>query len=312
MDHDITGLHHVGHLVHDMGEALELYRRMGFGMPGPAYPGLGEPPEPFGVGNTHAYFSQGFIELVAAGGRVPADARVIPLRVPAERLPAFTQAVRRTAANLDDCLRRFEGVHILMFDAPGIEAAAGRLTAQGVGHGGVHATQRPIETADGVRMEPVRYLEIDGVAPGRVPEGRIGLALNAPDSSQGEGHPNGALELAECVLCVADEELDEVVRRYEAYLGRAADGSGAVRRVGLGGRAQVTLVAATGLDALLPGERAAALPGFAAYTVVVRDVTVTGRFLRERGFSVGRTAAGDVFVPAKEAAGVAIVFRQAD
>ncbi|MFC4123253.1 VOC family protein [Nonomuraea zeae] len=61
MDHDISGLHHVGHLVHDMDQALELYRRLGFALPGPAYPVLEEPPQPFGVGNTHAYFPGNFI-----------------------------------------------------------------------------------------------------------------------------------------------------------------------------------------------------------------------------------------------------------
>jgi hypothetical protein len=65
-----------------------------------------------------------------------------------------------------------------MFDSPDIEGAAARLEANGVGHGGVHAAQRPVETADGLRMEPVRFLELDGVGPGLVPEGRVGPAAN--------------------------------------------------------------------------------------------------------------------------------------
>ncbi|WP_379529314.1 VOC family protein [Nonomuraea purpurea] len=180
MGHDIGGLHHVGHLVHDMGQALERYRRLGFALPDPAYPVLGEPPEPFGVGNTHAYLADGFIELVSvagASGRVPDDVRLIPLHAPAERLPALKAAVSRAAANLDDCLRRFEGVHILMFDSANIDAAAARLTESGVGHGGVLDTQRPVETEDELRMEPARLLEIDGVEVGRVPEGRVGAGL---------------------------------------------------------------------------------------------------------------------------------------
>ncbi|MGI5288089.1 VOC family protein [Nonomuraea polychroma] len=313
MVHDISGLHHVGHIVHDMGQALEQYRRMGFALPGPAYPVVGEPPEPVGVGNTHAYFAGNFVELVAVAGagRVPDDARLIPLRVPGDRLPVLKEAVRGTAANLESCLRRFEGVHILMFDSSDIDGGAARLAASGVGHGGVQVAQRPVETVDGVRMEPVRWLEIDGARRGLVPEGRVGLAENA-SAHDAADHPNGAVELVECVLCVADDELDEAEGRYTRYVGGAASRDGAARTFALGdGRARVTLVGASGLDGLLPGEGVAALPGFAAYSVAVRDVAATSRFLREAGVPVRESSAGEVFVPAREALGVAIIFRQA-
>ncbi|MEU6714306.1 VOC family protein [Nonomuraea sp. NPDC046802] len=314
MGHDIGGLHHVGHLVHDMGQALERYRRLGFALPGPAYPVLGEPPEPFGVGNTHAYLADGFIELVSvagASGRMPDDVRLIPLHAPAERLPALKTAVSRAAGNLEDRLRRFEGVHILMFDSANIDAAAARLTESGVGHGGVLDTQRPVETADELRMEPARLLEIDGVGAGRVPEGRVGVASNATAFSV--EHPNGAVGLVECVLCVADAELDDVERRYALYLGRTAGRDarkGLVRTFPLDGDAKVTLAAASGLDGMLPGEVPKGLPGFVAYAVGVRDVAATERLLRESRIPLGRTSSGEVFVPAREAFGVAIIFRQ--
>lgn len=315
MGHDIGGLHHVGHVVHDMGRALERYRRLGFALPGPAYPVLGEPPEPFGVANAHAYLGGNFIELVAVAeaGHLPDDARPIPLQVPEDRLPAFREAVRGAVANLNACLRRFEGVHILMFDSPDIDGAAARLAAGGAGHGGVHAAQRPVETAEGVLMEPVRYLEIDGAGPGLVPEGRVGLAENAAGSPHGAAdHPNGAVELAGCVLCVADDELGDTERRYELYLGRAARRDGPVRTFALGeGRAEVVLVAASALSGLLPGEEAPALPGFAAYAVEVRDLAMTGRFLRDGDVPVRTTPAGEIFVPARAALGTAVVFRQA-
>ncbi|ACZ86995.1 VOC family protein [Streptosporangium roseum] len=326
MGHDVSGLHHVGHVVADMGQALELYRRLGFTLPPPSCPALpavaGASPEPFGAANTHVYFPRNFIELVTvvgdgATGRVPADARLIPLRVPDDRLPGLVAAVRGTAANLAACLRRFEGVHILMFDSPDIAAAAVRLSANGVGHGGVHTVQRPVETAGGTRMEPVRYLEIDGpepgVARGRVPEGRVGLAGDpAPevaDAQRQMGHPNGAVGLLECVMCVEDTELPEVERRYERYLGLPARRDGLVRVFDLEG-AKVVLVAGSALAGLLPGERAPALPAFVAYTVAVRDLAATGRLLRESGVPLERTAAGEIFVPAGAALGVAIVFRQ--
>ncbi|GAA2352895.1 VOC family protein [Nonomuraea africana] len=350
MGHDISGLHHVGHVVRDMERALERYRRLGFTLPPPAYPAIsaaeGTPAEPFGAGNTHAYFPRDFIELVTvvddASGRIPADAHLIPLEVPADRLPAVVAAVRGTAANLAACLRRFEGMHILMFDSPDVEGAAARLHAGGVGHGGVHAVQRPVETREGTRLEPVRYLEIDGDDPatarGRVPEGRIGLAESPSaeviDAQRRADHPNGAIGLVECVLCVTDGELAGVERRYESYLGRQATGS-AVKRVFDLGDAKVVLVTASALADLLPGERPPALtdeprpgertsasgeplpgeralasPAFVAYGVAVRDLAATERFLRESGLPVERSAEGDLFVPAAAALGVAIVFHQ--
>ncbi|MBZ4324507.1 VOC family protein, partial [Streptomyces sp. SCA2-4] len=165
----MTHIHHVGHVVHDMPAALALYRRLGFTVPAPAYPALppreGADPEPFGAANTHAEFARDFVELatvVRPGDRLPADARVVPLRVPTEALPALLEKVETTRANLAGCLTRFEGLHILMFSSPGIDAAAARLTAAGVRHGGVTTVRRPA----GAGVEPVRYLELDGERPG--------------------------------------------------------------------------------------------------------------------------------------------------
>lgn len=308
-------LHHIGHLVHDMSEAIERYRRLGFTLPAPAYPVMptspGAAPEPFGVANTHAYFPRDFIELVtvAGDGRMPGDARPIPLSVPDDRLPAIVEAVRATAATLTASLRRFQGVHILMIDAPDLDAATARLDAGGVRHGGVHAVRRPIQTADGTRMEPVRFLEFG--AEGRVPEGRVGLAENPPSQALRTDHPNGATGLAGCLLCVADADLAETEKRYAAYLGRTARQDGPARTFDLPGAA-ITLVPAAALADRLPGERPPGIPGFAAYTVTVRDLPAAERLLAANGVPLGRTSAGDPFVPSAEALGVAIIFQQAN
>ncbi|MGW5682929.1 VOC family protein [Nonomuraea sp. NPDC003754] len=313
----VLGLHHVGHIVRDMRQAVERYGTLGFTLPPAAYPVLppapGAPAEPFGVANTHAYFPGDFVELVtlagsAATGAMPDDARPIPLRVPDDRLPGIVAAIRNTTANLTACLDRFEGVHILMFDTDDVGREAVRLEEQGVEHGGVHAVQRPVETEHGTRMEPVRFLELDGATPGLVAEGRVGLAENG--GSDHGPHPNGAVGLVECVLCVADAELPQAEERYARYLGLTARGEGGARVFGLRD-ADITLVGASALGQLLPGERPAALPGFAAYTVATRDLGATERLLHGRGVPLGRTARGEIFVPAAAALGVAVVFRQA-
>ncbi|MEV5891369.1 VOC family protein [Nonomuraea fuscirosea] len=74
--------------------------------------------------------------------------------------------------------------------------------------------------------------------------------------------------------------------------------------------AGVTVVAASVLGEMVPGERPAALPAFVAYAVTVRDVAAAERLLLDNGVPTVRTADGEVFVPARAALGVAIIFRQ--
>jgi hypothetical protein len=123
-------------------------------------------------------------------------------------------------------------------------------------------------------------------------------------------HPNGALDLVEAVLCVPDAELADHVRRYERYLIRPAGGDGPVRRFELGG-GRVTLVSASGLDDVLPGERPPVLPAFAGYAVTVRRLDAARRLVTEAGFLLRETPDGEAFVPAAAALGAAVVFRQA-
>ncbi|NUW43396.1 VOC family protein [Nonomuraea rhodomycinica] len=328
MGDDVTGLHHVGHIVRDMSKATELYRRLGFIVSAPAYPVLprvaGGPAEPFGVANSHVRFPRAFVELVAAvddAGAMPGDARPIPLRVPDDKLPGLRAAIHATAGSIRSFLQRFQGLHIMIADTPDIDGVAARLTAAGVGHGGVHAVQRPVETATGTATEPARYLEISDpdLPAGRVPEGRLGFAQNAPAAAVQDRrhteHPNGATGLAACLLCVADPELPELERRYGTYFGPprdspTRDGRTPDGRVTCFDRANVTVVAASALAELLPGERPAALPAFAGYAVSVRDIKLTERLLRDNDVPIARTGPGELFVPADAALGTAIVFRQ--
>ncbi|WP_204164123.1 VOC family protein [Streptomyces sp. CS090A] len=235
MSHDMGRLHHVGHVVRDMGEALDLYRRLGFTLAPPAYPAMapseGAAPEPFGAANTHADFPRTFVELVTCvpqGGaaRVPSEAKLVPLRAPAELLPQLVERISSTSATIAAALERFEGLHILMFSSPDIDVAAARLSAARVAHGGVNTVHRAVETADGTRTESVRYLEIDSpepaVGPGAVAEGRVGVVADLDPLAQAArqlDHPNGAFDLVEVVTCVAEADLDATEARYQEYLG---------------------------------------------------------------------------------------------
>ncbi|MFD7324277.1 VOC family protein [Streptomyces sp. NPDC059875] len=306
MPHDITRLHHVGHVVSDMAQAIALYRRLGFHVPPPSVPALapreGAAPEPFGAANTHADLSRSFVELVTpvkpgnmAG--LPPDARIAPLQAPPEKLPLVLSRIEATSAQLAGWHDRFEGLHILMFSSPDVDGTGHRLTAVGVEHGGVNTVGRPVETPNGVRTEPVRYLEIDSA-----PEGRVGVVADLDPEFQHTrhlDHPNGAQDLVEAVLCVPDRQLPLDRERYERYLGRPISAEG-----------PVTLVAEADLPDLLPGEAAPALPALVACTVAVPDIARVRALLSEYGLPVRETARGELFVPAKEALGAALIFRE--
>lgn len=306
MTHDIARLHHVGHVVGDMAQAITLYRRLGFHVPPPSVPALapsaGAVPEPFGAANTHADLSRSFVELVTplkpgSARGLPPDTRTVPLQAPPEKLPLVRSRIEATSARLAGWRDRFEGLHILMFSSPDVDGTASRLTAAGVGHGGVTTVGRPVETPDGTRAEAVRYLEID-----RAPEGRVGVVADLDPEFQHTchlDHPNGAQDLVEAVLCASEEQLPLVRERYERYLGRPITAEG-----------PVTLLPAGDLPDLLPGETAPALPALVACTVAVPDIARVRTLHTENGLPVRETARGELFVPAEAALGVALVFRE--
>jgi Glyoxalase-like domain len=315
---DIGYLHHVGHVVRDMEEALERYRRLGFVCPPPAYPTLsrddGAPPRPFGAANTHAAFGRNFVEIVTVvtgASRLPDRARLVPLRVPPAALQRVVESIERTVAKVSASLARFEGLHILVFQTEDADASVSRFDEAGVGHSGVTTVQRPIETATGEQMVPTRVVEIDRED---VPEGRLAVAENPDDATLRAQphleHPNGAVDLVESILCVPGAEIDAYVARYQRYLGRAAGRDGAARVFDLR-RSRLRLAPADALGVTLPGETAPALPAFVGYAVAVRDLAATRRLLEGNGLTVREAPSGEIFVPAEAALGAAVIFRQA-
>jgi catechol 2,3-dioxygenase-like lactoylglutathione lyase family enzyme len=316
MTHDIDHLHHVGLVVHDMEEALAVYRRLGFEMEPPAYPMLakeGADPVPFGAANTHAYFTRSFVELVtiiSEGSKIPADANLVPLQIPPEHLAQVTESITHTVDRFAARLERFQGLHRLVFHSSDADAVARRLTATGIVNSGVNTIQRPVDTAEGPKVETIRHIEIGGGdrSQAESPEGILAIAESLQAHRRTE-HPNGAVDLVEVVLAVASGEVGATSRRYASYLDRAAEGTGTTSVFRLEG-ARVTIVTNTDLDALLPGEQAPTLPALVAYAVAVRDIAEAERLLHANGFSTAESVAGDLFVPAQAALGTAVIFRE--
>jgi catechol 2,3-dioxygenase-like lactoylglutathione lyase family enzyme len=302
--HDIDCLHHVGLAVRDLDEATGLYERLGFRLTPPSYhsisPKEGEPPQPLGTANVTATFPKNFVELVA---HVRDD---MPDRIIG---PAF--------------LSRFQGLHILTFNAPDVDAVERRLTKVGMGHGAVSTLEREVETEEGPRTVRVRDVifgsedsnEVESWSREKLPEGRVQAVENlTPEyllQRRHQDHPNGAVDLVDSVLCVAAETLADHERRYETYLGREAEATEFGRVFPLDG-ARVTLIAEEDLDGLLPGEVPPALPAFVAYAVSVRDLEAARALISGAGFAIKPTGDGRAFVPAAEALGGAVIVTQAE
>jgi len=301
-----------------MQQARDLYRKLGFACPAPAYPTLarhaGEPATPFGAANTHATFGRNFVEIltvVTDRSRIPEDARPVPLQVPPAALPGVVASIERTVAQVSASLARFEGLHILVFQTEDADASVRRFDLVGVGHGGAYTVQRPGDSGSGQMTLPVRLVEIDAED---APEGRLAVAENPPTAALPVRpeiqHPNGAVDLIETMLCVADAEIDRHVQRYQRYLGRPARKVGPTRIFDLR-HACVRIVPVSALGAILPGQSAPCLPAFAAYTVAVHDLASTRTLLEGNGLCVCDAPDASIFVPASAALGASIVFRQA-
>lgn len=312
MNNEIGYLHHVGHVVRDIEKARELYRKLGFLCPAPAYPTLsrqpGEPAKPFGAANTHANFARNFVEIMAVvteESHLSDDAHPIPLQVPPAALPHVVENIERAIAKISASLARFEGLHILVFQTADANESARRFDQVGVGHSGVNRVQQPHQLA------PMGVVEIDRED---VPEGRLAVAetqvSEQPTDQASLQHPNGALDLVESILCTPEAEIDEYVQRYQRYLGCVARRDGAAHVFDLQ-ESCVRIIPASSLATILPGETAPALPAFVAYAVTVPDLGLTRSLLTNNGLPVQEMPTGDIFVPAKAALGAAVIFRRA-
>ncbi|HEY2717199.1 MAG TPA: VOC family protein [Solirubrobacterales bacterium] len=302
MNHDIDHPHHVGIVAVDLDEVSALYRRMGFDLTPPSHHVValkpGEEPKPLGTANVTAMFERSYIELLA---QVRED---VPMRV------------------LAPWLERFPGFHILALDSPDADAVAARLDEVGIAHGGVGELEREVDTPEGRQTLAFRTLMFGGEdlsAPvvwpdGGQPEGGVQAVqdrtpqwLHQPRYMD---HPNGAVDVSDYLLCVADAELEDFLRRYSKYLGRDPVVAGARHVFELNG-SRITLVPAARLGEVLPGEEPASLPAFVAVEVAVRDLEAARRLVEASGLPLQSLEDGRFFVSAAAALGGAVIFAAA-
>jgi hypothetical protein len=214
-------------------------------------------------------------------------------------------SIEQTIGRIGVRLARFEGLHRLVFQTTDLEATAARLDRNSIRHGGINIAQRELETPHGVQLVPVRVLELDC---DEVAEGELAVA-DSPESVDAPLHPNGAVDLVEAILCVADADLGAFVARYSRYLGRDARPADSAWSFELQ-QSRLTLLPASALGGWLSGEAAPVLPMLAGYAVAVRDLRRARAVLQANGVPLRQTPARESFVPAAFALGASVIFRQ--
>ncbi|RDI45375.1 VOC family protein [Nocardia mexicana] len=311
----IAGLHHVGLVVRDITAARRAYARLGFVIPPATFPALppapGTQPQAFGAGNTHAEFRGTFLELATIvdpdSGPAADDIELHVIAAPDEVLVQLTETIEATTSRLRAVLEVREGLHILAFRTADADAAAARLDTVAVPHGAVQRLQRPIETDDGPRSEPIGYFELDEAG---TPEGRLAVAEDAPAEilavQRVPAHPNTAVALTGVHLGVRDDEMSAHAQRYGSYLGARPRQDGPTLVFDLEG-SSVTLVPASAVPEAMPD--ANDVPdgtGFLACTVRVRDRVAAEAHLETNGVPF-RTRGGALVVASRDALGAALI-----
>jgi hypothetical protein len=90
----------------------------------------------------------------------PAGAEMVLLHVPDAAVPRTRQELGSAATRLANALSRFEGVHILVFEAADVDAATQMLPASGVVCGAVNRIRGPVRRARGTAEVSIGYAEM--------------------------------------------------------------------------------------------------------------------------------------------------------
>ena len=270
-----TGLDHVGVCARDPAALWGAYERLGFTLAPVAQ--QSRPDGPLGTANRCAILRRGFIELLA----------IVDPTLPDNGLGAL--------------LDRFEGARILALAMEDAEANLARLRRAGLAIPGIAPLSRPVEPGGPVaRFERLPLPE--------APEGRVQLVRHlTPElvwQDRWMSHPNGATELRAAIV-VADRPAESAARLSRlSGLPLEPDPAGGFA-LPLPDGARVRVLAPEVAAAMLPGLAPPVLPAVMAMVLGVSHLDATRRALSAVAFA---EIPGGVMVPAREAAGCAVVF----
>jgi hypothetical protein len=292
---DVDTFHHLGIVSRDMADAIHQYERLGFVFAPLSLPKIplraGSAPEPLGVGNRCAIFQNNYLEILAV--------------VDAERW-ASIGADQRGPFDIDRPLARYEGLHVMHFNAPDLDALRARLERTGQHPSAIRPFQRMVETADGPQLMRARSLSFPAEAD---PEALLQIAQHhtrelvlQPRFMQ---HPNGARSISEAIVCATNPEA--VATKYSAYTSGHVRRNASITIVDLDS-ARIVVVDPAHLEMVLPGHTAPAVPCVAGFTVTA-DLDLASGALEQQGVRAERHG-GRILVHARDACGSAVLFER--
>lgn len=297
MTEGITGFHHLGVISRILDDTARRYEELGFVLTPASLPEFplvpdGEP-QPVGVANRNAVFRNGYLEILGV--------------VDALRWSSISTD-QRGPFDIDKPLTRYEGLHVMHFDADNLDDLRSKLATEGLQPSPVRPFQRRVETPEGTDVMRARCISF---APEINPEALFQIVQHDTPhlalQPRFMTHRNGALALSAAILCVDDPEA--VAARYARYANRPVEQCGPLHIVGLG---EVRLVIIKGLDLpkCFPGEAAPTTPYFAGFAVSA-DLDQTSAFLSSQAVPFQSTD-HRIVVSARDACGSMIVFERSE
>ena len=186
-------LDHLAHFVADRDAAANALARAGFA------------PTPIsiqtdggqltGTGNVTAMLTRGYIEVL------------------------FKTADTPLGRELDGALARHPGVHLIAFAVADAARASVRLKGAGFRVRPIVELRRPVATETGTAEAAFTVARVEA---GEMAEGRIQILTHHTEDAVWQkrwlAHPNGAKELIDAVVVVAD--VDEAAARFARFTGR--------------------------------------------------------------------------------------------
>jgi catechol 2,3-dioxygenase-like lactoylglutathione lyase family enzyme len=276
-------LDHVGFMVRDLDAGAARWRKLGFQL-APRSPQMGATPNgekmaPWATSNHCVMFARGYLELIG-------------ITDPAQHNPwtAF--------------LNRFEGIHITAFRCPDADTAYAELAERVEGFDPPLQRRRDAPYGDGVREFRFRNIFSQDA---QYPEGRfIVIEHQTPEVIWQPAlmtHPNGAVAFDEVVFR-GDEA---TTQRIAAITGvREHDDS-----FMLPGGGKATVLNEAAFASRFQGAHTVDTPCVAAAIVAVDALSRLRACLAEAGITPNHASDGTLWVPAEDANGGIIGFKQA-
>jgi catechol 2,3-dioxygenase-like lactoylglutathione lyase family enzyme len=279
-----TTIDHIGLVGRDIHKMVATFRGLGFLVTEPVpltQPGPDGNPVSLGQHSAHVIFPDTYLELTAVD--VPGQGN-----------------------HLDNWIAKHEGLHILAFRAANAQVSWDEFAKFGVVMPPIRHASREVNSG-GVRgVADFNWFQIpesiatEGFA--CVVEHKTPELVFIPAMMH---HANGATGLRGVGALVND--LDDAVARYERLPG-ATVRSFPLGRIVILKNQRFVAMTKKGLSGLAPGANAPSAPCFAVFSIKVKDIAATQKFLTDKGIAFQVAGEKSIWLKPEQACGAVLLF----